>query len=891
VTVAGCSVAPYAFSYQYDAAGNPYTSTTGVTNPGAIPGAPAGINLTYAYDGVGRLTTLTSNWDDVTHPAQLFAPTGTVNQYGPAGLVSAWLGVSGTTQQPAFTQQRTYDNRMQVLSETDQSNQQFTTPLTPSNGSISVVGTEQQYNLPATAGTATITLQGGDGGSRIICIRGVCSGGGPDSGTFTISLTSLDGATTFSAVVDYDGEDDSTLASELAAALAAPDASGNNPMVSGTVSGGGVAGSVVLTLTSLVTGSASDYVMNVNVSDQDDYPYFASGSALTGGVDGGLTPDAGTILVTVNGVSMSLPWQAGSNAPSIASQIAQQLEVASFLTVNYSSGETVGLTSTQPGSSTDWPITCSATDAYGQPVSFSVNCNGMSAGTNSAAATYQYSIPADGGYAANGSLLSVTDTVMGTWTYSYDSLNRLKTAQAVPNTQTGFAPYGAALLGWGYDSFGNYLGETLSGSTSFAMPQVSYTYAGHSYQNGALSGVVNNRIDGANYDAAGNVITDIAGNSYTYDAENRVLTAAGVTYMYDAEGNRVGKLSGAGLTEQYLLGLGGEQVTELDGSGNWQRTHVYGAGKELAKYDQNGVHFDFTDWLGTRRMQGGATGSLEETCRSLPYGDSLQCFGPDGLPNSDLSGHHFTGKERDTESGLDYFGKRYYASAMGRWTSPDPGKLTSAHLANPQKWNKYNYVLNNPLTMIDPDGQVEVTVVYRAFIPMPSVFGFRGDNRSFSTDPKASSRVTVTMRIETDPTKNGGHPLLGSSYDVGTTHFNLTGSEKKSDGPVLPSVTPSQDSNGNVTLNVNMNMRDPYQPVGQGAASNVNISVNEAATSVEVQGTVSGAPSFEANFTPAGAPTTNLPVQSSPEKTGPFLEGLQQTNQVDKKTDLKQAPQ
>jgi hypothetical protein len=83
-----------------------------------------------------------------------------------------------------------------------------------------------------------------------------------------------------------------------------------------------------------------------------------------------------------------------------------------------------------------------------------------------------------------------------------------------------------------------------------------------------------------------------------------------------------------------------------------------------------------------------------------------------------------------------------------------------------------------------------------------------------------------------------------------------------------------------------MNMRDPFQPVGQGAASNVNITVNEAATNAEVKGTVSGSPSYEANFTPEGGPTTNLPIQSSPEGTGAFLVGLQQTNQVDKKADI-----
>lgn len=158
----------------------------------------------------------------------------------------------------------------------------------------------------------------------------------------------------------------------------------------------------------------------------------------------------------------------------------------------------------------------------------------------------------------------------------------------------------------------------------------------------------------------------------------------------------------------------------------------------------------------------------------------------------------------------------------------------------------------------------------------------------------ASSRVSVTVRIETDPTKNGGNPMIGKPVvSVGDTHLMGTpdSMNKKSDGPVMPTATASQDSNGNVTVNLNMNMRDPFQPAGQGAASNVNINVNESATSAGVNGTVSGAPSFEANFTPQGAPTTNLPVQSSPTNTVPFLEGLQQTNHVDKQTDLKQAPQ
>lgn len=63
----------------------------------------------------------------------------------------------------------------------------------------------------------------------------------------------------------------------------------------------------------------------------------------------------------------------------------------------------------------------------------------------------------------------------------------------------------------------------------------------------------------------------------------------------------------------------------------------------------------------------------------------------------------FTGKERDTETGLDYFGARYYGSNMGRFMTPDP-LMASAHVANPQTWNRYTYTLNNPLRFVDPDG-------------------------------------------------------------------------------------------------------------------------------------------------------------------------------------------
>jgi len=66
-------------------------------------------------------------------------------------------------------------------------------------------------------------------------------------------------------------------------------------------------------------------------------------------------------------------------------------------------------------------------------------------------------------------------------------------------------------------------------------------------------------------------------------------------------------------------------------------------------------------------------------------------------------GGEFTSKERDAETGLDFFGVRYMSSAQGRFTSPDPF-LNSGRPSEPQSWNRYAYVLNNPLRNIDPNG-------------------------------------------------------------------------------------------------------------------------------------------------------------------------------------------
>lgn len=137
---------------------------------------------------------------------------------------------------------------------------------------------------------------------------------------------------------------------------------------------------------------------------------------------------------------------------------------------------------------------------------------------------------------------------------------------------------------------------------------------------------------------------------------------------------------------------------------------MYAAGKLLATYTNSPSEVDFvmTDWQGTKRVTLHPDGSVATCWTSLAYGNNLTSCGGSGYDPTNL---HFTGKERDVESGNDYFGARYYSSTNGRFMSPDP-KMGSGHAANPQSWNRYSYSLGNTLRFIDPDGE-EAILFYR----------------------------------------------------------------------------------------------------------------------------------------------------------------------------------
>jgi RHS repeat-associated protein len=275
--------------------------------------------------------------------------------------------------------------------------------------------------------------------------------------------------------------------------------------------------------------------------------------------------------------------------------------------------------------------------------------------------------------------------------FAYDSLNRIGSAQS------NGSQWGETFT---IDAWGNLTNRAgISGKTY--------------YEPLACPANTNNQLTTCSqvYDAAGNM-TSNGSASYVYDAEDRLIATAGYSYIYDANGQRVEKCTegstpgtcASGATGTlYWRGLSSDPLTETNLAGTVQNNYVFFNGQRVARSDSTPlIHYYFSDHLGSHGVVENATGTTcEQDIDYYPYGGVENDYCPNVAQN-----YKFTGKERDSESGLDYFGARHYGSSLGRFLQADPFTVTPGRIVDPQQFNLYAYVRNNPLRHIDPTGML-----------------------------------------------------------------------------------------------------------------------------------------------------------------------------------------
>jgi len=283
---------------------------------------------------------------------------------------------------------------------------------------------------------------------------------------------------------------------------------------------------------------------------------------------------------------------------------------------------------------------------------------------------YNYRFPSG---TNNGKISSQYDYVSGeTITYAYDSLNRLLSASGSGWNQS-----------FGFDGFGNLTSK--SGSNS---PPLSVVVNAATNQIQGVSGL--------SYDFNGNELY----GGVAYDAENRLLSAPGVQYAYDSKNKRVwkGTFSGSTLTAQeaYFYGIDGQKLGtySLVVSGSQViATNTYLAvffGSKLVAMTQGPALAPvIQDRLGSNG-------------KYFPYGEDRSAPANDQVK--------FATYTRDSATLLDYADQRYYSNQFGRFMSPDPYKGNGGgpgDPTNPQSWNRYAYVLSDPINFKDPTGRFE----------------------------------------------------------------------------------------------------------------------------------------------------------------------------------------
>jgi RHS repeat-associated protein len=275
--------------------------------------------------------------------------------------------------------------------------------------------------------------------------------------------------------------------------------------------------------------------------------------------------------------------------------------------------------------------------------------------------------------------------------YTYDDFDRLATMKGANGQGWGFS--------YGYDQYGNRWNQTV---TQGSGPSPSYAFSSGTIAN------TNHIITGVTYDDAGNMTYD-GSYYYKYDGNNKII-AVGTTsggnnvasYAYNSRGMRVSTTS-SGSTVEWMFDLAGNALTaSVPGTTQFYEAEYFVGGRDWGTLSTGGVNFRYPDWVGNGRVWQDVSGTVTQQAAYAAFGDGL--FAPGGGSCCALGAGMFDSAWRDSGSNTYHTMNREYSPTQGRWLTPDPAGLAAVDPSNPQTWNRYAYVTNNPVSNTDPTG-------------------------------------------------------------------------------------------------------------------------------------------------------------------------------------------
>lgn len=358
--------------------------------------------------------------------------------------------------------------------------------------------------------------------------------------------------------------------------------------------------------------------------------------------------------------------------------------------------------------------------------------------------------------------VGVTPGFTAEQTYTYDSLNRLKSATEIIDSQTTWEQV------FTFDRYGN---RNFDEAETTTLPKSCLDgsnpvvcVADRKISNPSVD-ASNNRLSSTDnyvYDSSGNTIEDAQGRQFTYDAEDKQVVVKDQydstigQYFYDGDGKRIKKIvPDTGEVMVFVYDAAGKLIGEYS--------------TVVASSQEAKVAYLTNDNLGSPRINTDQNGAVTARHDYRPFGEEI--FSAERTTTlgytADTIRKQFTGYERDNETDLDFAQARFYSKNIGRFFSVD---MVMPDLSFPQTLNQYRYALNNPLRYVDKNGTYEEDVHYELTVVLAHAAGFSEVESNF-----------IALADQTTDDHPSFSPMPPGNFQARYMYHFTDGEQRKSD--------------------------------------------------------------------------------------------------------------